>query len=137
LTDHITDPQPRTTLAGWGGQPSRSVFAGHIGQIYQATNCLHLGTSTPRRHWLMPDGRVMAPRAAQKIRGFEQGWRYAAAFLRCYGDIPELTEADDPRAWLRAALTKGLARSVRHEGCLRYAWPLGRSYGASESESRA
>jgi len=37
------------------------------------------------------------------------------------------TEADDPRKWLRAALTKGLARPVRHEGCLRYAWPLGQN----------
>jgi hypothetical protein len=37
------------------------------------------------------------------------------------------TEAYDPRAWLRAALAKGLARSVRHEGCLRYAWPLGQN----------
>jgi hypothetical protein len=31
LTDHITDPQPRTTLAGWDGQPSKSVFAGPYG----------------------------------------------------------------------------------------------------------
>jgi hypothetical protein len=73
----------------------------------------------------MPGGRVMAPRAAQKIRGFEQGWRYAAAFVRGYSDVPELTEADDPRAWLRAALTAARARSVKYEGCLRYAWPLG------------
>lgn len=123
----FSDPQPRSTLAGWAGRPSEVVFAGHIGQIYMATNCQHLGTSTPRWHWLMPDGRVMAPRAAQKIRRFEQGWRYAAAFLRGYSRIGELTEADDPKAWLRAALTAARARSVRHEGCLRYAWPLGAS----------
>jgi hypothetical protein len=121
----FSDPVPRTTLEGWHGQPAAVVFAGHIGQIYQAVNCDHLGTSTPRRNYLMPDARVLSARAAQKIRKFEQGWRYASEFLRTYSGGPPLTEADDPRRWLQERLASARARAVKHDGCLRYAYRLG------------
>lgn len=122
----FSDPVPRTTING------DTVFAGHLGQIYQAVNCLFLGTSTKRRLCLMKDGRVMSARAMQKIRKQEQGHRYAEQFLAGYG-APPLTAADDPAEWLARALRAVQARYIQHRGCWRYAWRL----GANARERRA
>ena len=59
----------------------------------------------------------MAWRAVQKIRGFEQGSRYAAEFLRGYGGGPPLTDADDLRHSLSDALAAARARSSSTGGC--------------------
>lgn len=110
----FSDPEPRSTAAG---QP---IFAGHIGTIYQATNAVFLGRATARTLRLLPDGRVLSPRAIQKIRAGECGWRYAVELLVQAG-APAPT--GDMGAWLAVSL-KQVTRPLRHPGNFRYAWAL-------------
>ena len=112
------DPFPRATLDG------RTVFAGHIGTIYQAHNGRYLGRGAPRTMRFLPDGRVLSARAISKIRARERGWRYAAAQLVEFGADP-LTE--DTTAWLARWLPR-LTRTARHPGNHKYAWTLQRGH---------
>jgi hypothetical protein len=114
----FSDPFPRETADG------RTVFGGHLGIIYQASNATYLGTGPRRTLRLLPDGRVFSNRAIQKIRAQERGWRYSAALLEAAGAAP-LREGDDPRAWLSTWLPR-LTRAVRHPGHHRYAFALWR-----------
>lgn len=113
----FSDPLPRTSMAG------RTVFAGHIGTIYQAHNATYLGRGTRRTLRLLPDGSVLSDRAIQKIRGGERGWRYAAETLERFG--ADRIANDNAVEWLHAWLPK-LTRAVRHEGNHKYAWTLQR-----------
>src|SRR5581483_2138454 len=97
---------------------------GHVGTIYQAGNGIYLGRGDARCLRLLPDGRVFSHRAEQKIRHFEQGWRYAAAELVRHGARP-LCVKDNPEAWLSRWLP-ALTRPLRHPGNHKYAWPLDR-----------
>lgn len=110
----FSDPQPRSAADG------RTIFAGHIGTIYQATNAVFLGRSTGRTLRLLPDGRVMSDRAIQKIRAGERGWRYAVDQLV---DAGAPAPDGDRRAWLLQAL-RLVTRPQRHPGNFRYAWAL-------------
>lgn len=112
----FSDPFPRTSLEG------RTLFAGHIGTIYQAHNARYLGRGARRTIRLLSDGRVLSARAISKIRGRERGWRYAAAQLEAAGADPLV---GDPIAWL-ARWLPNLTRTVRHPGNHRYAWTLQR-----------
>ena len=111
-----SDPEPRSDLQG------RVVFGGHVGTIYQATNGVYLGRATARTQRLLPDGTVLSPRALQKIRAGESGWRYAAAQLERFG-ADTLAAGADRRAWLAHWLPQ-LTRPFRHPGNHRYAWAL-------------
>lgn len=115
----FSDATPRTDGAG------RVIFPGHIGTIYQAHNAQYTGLGTARTLRLLPDGAVFNPRALQKIRSGEQGWRYSAGILAAHG----ATEApDDPIArasWLKHWLPI-ITRPLAHPGNHRYAWPLQR-----------
>lgn len=104
----MSDPEPRTNAAG------RIIFAGHIGNIYQALNGVFLGRATPRTLRVLPDGRVLNARAIQKIRAMETGWPKAVAKL-------VRAEGDNLRAWLARWLPQ------RHPGNYRYAWGLQRA----------
>lgn len=114
----FSDPEPRRSVDG------RIIFPGHIGTIYQAHNGIYLGRGTPRSLRILPDGCVLSDRALQKIRGREQGWRYAAARLEVFG-AETLGEHADPLAWLDVWLPQ-LTRCVRHRGNHKYAWALDR-----------
>lgn len=114
----FSDPVPRTTSDG------ESVHPGHVGTIYQAANGVYLGRGDARCLRLLPDGTVFSHRAEQKVRRFEQGWRYASEQLVRHGAQP-LTERDDPEAWLLQWLP-ALTRRLRHPGNHKYAWPIDR-----------
>lgn len=110
----FADPVARTSVDG------ATVFAGHIGTIYQAFNAVYVGRGSANTIKMLPNGRVLSPRAIQKIRAGEQGWRYAVAQLEAAGAEP-LT--GDRRAWLATWLPR-VTRSLRHPGNHKYAWRL-------------
>lgn len=112
----FSDPFPRTDAGG------AEVFRGHIGTIYQAHNAIYLGRARKDTMRLLPDGGVLHSRTIAKIRGRDQGWRYAAALLERHGAAP-LGSAEDARAWL-ARWVPVLTRKVRHPGNHRYVWGL-------------
>lgn len=116
----FSDPVPRQTAEG------RTIFAGHLGTIYQAGNARYLGRSEARTLHLLPDGRVFPHRATTKIRNGERGWRYASARLEAYGAPPAPTDDDARGAWLTRALA-AVTRPLRHGGNHRYAWGLTRA----------
>ena len=112
----FSDPVPRTTVDG------RSVFRGHIGTIYQASNAIYLGRSAGRLARLLPDGTVLHPRAMAKIRARDQGHRYSAGILERFG-ATVLRDDEDAAAWLRLWLER-LTRPLRHAGNLKYIIPF-------------
>jgi hypothetical protein len=115
----FADPVPRT-LAG------RTLFAGHIGTIYQASNAVLTGRSTPRYVTILPDGTSISDRALQKIRAQETGHAYVERRLRRLGARP-LRAGANPAQWLPEALDDVHALRLRHRGCLRYAMLTSRS----------
>ncbi|MCY1023958.1 hypothetical protein [Pyxidicoccus sp. MSG2] len=114
----FSDPVQRRSHTG------ALVFGGHVGTIYQASNARYLGRGTPRTQRLLPNGQVLSPRALQKIRRRESGWRYASRFLVEYGATP-LGADEDAAAWLSRWLPR-LTTKFRHAGCHKYAWALRR-----------
>lgn len=117
----FSDPTPRTAADG------RVIFPGHLGTIYQAHNARFLGRGDARTVKLLPDGRVFANRAEQKIRSGSRGWRYASSQLEAFGadPLPEGADRGARLEWLELWLGR-LTRPLRHPGNLRYAWPLAR-----------
>ncbi len=115
----FSDPVPRAAEDG------RLVHVGHVGTIYQASNGVFLGRSKPGLLRLLPDGRIMSPRAIAKIRRRDRGWRYASSVLEQLGAAP-LGEREDAGLWLERWLPV-LTRTVRHEGNLKYAFGLHRA----------
>jgi hypothetical protein len=115
----FSDPVARVTAAG------DSIFAGHIGTIYQAHNAVYLGRGTARSLRLLPDGRTFSARTMQKVRAMDRGWRYAVADLEQAG-AARLQPGEDPRVWLAVALAT-TTRNVRHPGNHKYAWGLQRA----------
>ena len=115
----FSDPLPRTSADG------AVIFGGHVGTIYQATNAVYDGTNRPHTIRLLPDGTVISDRTIAKIRGREQGWRYASEQLVRAG-AASLGEADDARAWLAEWLPR-LTRTARHPGKHRYLFGLDRA----------
>jgi hypothetical protein len=114
----FSDPVARTTAAG------ETVFLGHIGGIYQASNARYCGRSTPRTLCLLPDGTVLSARALQKVRKLECGHDYVERVLVGHGARPRL-DGQDPRRWLREALDAACVRRARHPGNHRYCFLLG------------
>jgi len=61
----------------------------------------------------------------QKIRKREQGHEYAEQLLISRGARPMQT-GEDPARWLAEVTGDIGARRIRHQGCHRYGFPLGR-----------
>jgi hypothetical protein len=99
-----------------------TLFPGHIGTIYQATNAVYFGLSAPRTLRLLPSGKLMAPRALTKIRKRERGHAYAEEQLVAAGAAP-MEFGECPQAWLARWLPR-LTTPLRHTGQHRYAWAL-------------
>ena len=112
----FSDPMPRARADG------TTVFAGHIGTIYQAFNGVYLGQAPARTIRLLPDGRTLSARAIQKIRAQEQGSEYSEARLVAAG-APARREGEDSRAWLKHWLPV-VTRTARHPGNHKYSWAL-------------
>lgn len=114
----FSDPVPRQRSDG------TLVMPGHVGICYQACNAFYLQRGTARNLIVLGDGTVLTARAAQKVRGVEQGHEYVERRLMSLG-------ASAPQAgqrgadWLRTALDAVGARRVRHPGPHRYAFALG------------
>jgi hypothetical protein len=114
----FSDPVRRTALDG------RVVLAGHIGNVYQASNAIYTGRGTARTLRLLPDGSVLSERALSKIRSGERGHDYAEAILVRHGAKPRRA-GEDPRAWLASWLPK-VTRAMRHPGNHKYLFGLDR-----------
>jgi hypothetical protein len=126
----FSDDTPRTTL-----ESNYPIFAGHIGNFYQASNGVYLKRTTPRTLKLLRDGSVFSDRAASKIRKLERGWRYAANILVKHGATQP--PSDNPAAlktWLRYWTTT-LTRPLKHAGNHRYCWSLSSSVSLPPSHS--
>lgn len=108
----FADPVPRL-VAG------RLLFPGHVGTIYQASNALLAGRSTPRYLTVLPDGTSVSDRALQKVRAQDVGHDYVERRLHALGAPPR--RAGQPAAgWLLDALNDVRAVRIRHPGCWRY-----------------
>ena len=109
----FADPVPRM-VAG------RILFPGHVGTIYQASNAVLTGRSTPRFITVLPNGTSLSDRALQKVRAQEVGHAYVERRLLRMG-ARALRAGADPARWLIDALDDVHAVRLRHRGCLRYA----------------
>jgi len=113
----FSDPVPRQV----GGE---LLFPGHVGTIYQASNSRYCGRATARTLTVLPDGRVLSDRSAQKVRSQDRGHEHVEKMLIALG-------ANTPRAgcrgatWLTEALNDVGATRIRHRGNRRYAFALG------------
>lgn len=124
------DPCERTTA---GGELTK---AQHWGTIYQASNALYVGRSSPRWLTIAPDGTVVSPRAISKIRGEERGWMYAARQLLQHG-APAREEGEALRAWVYRAIRAPGFRRVKHPGNLVYVFGLTQERRTSLAELHA
>ena len=113
----FADPVPRQ-LAG------RTIFPGHRGVVYMASNAAYLGRSTARTLTLLPDGRTLSARSAQKIRRGERGHQHVERHLVSLGATPRRA-SQSGADWLADALHQLGASRLRHRGNHRYAFRLG------------
>lgn len=115
----FSDPRARAKITG------EIIFPGHIGTIYQASNAVFAGISSPRSLRLLPDGRVFSDRARSKVRARDRGWRYAVESLIAAGAAPpeRTATAHDLAAWLAHELPR-VTRPMRHRGNYRYLFGL-------------
>ena len=109
----FADPVPRI-VAG------RTLFVGHVGTIYQSSNAVLTGRSTPRYLTVLPNGASLSDRAIQKVRTQDVGHSYVERRLLDWGARP-LRAGMDPARWLPDALDDVHAVRLRHSGNLRYA----------------
>jgi hypothetical protein len=115
----FSDPVPRRV-------EGRTVFAGHVGIVYQAKGAVFCGRSSPATKVLLRDGTVLDNRALSKVRGGEQGHAYVERRLVVAGARPPRAGRSG-RDWLAQALDEAGATRLRHRGNYRYAFALGRS----------
>jgi hypothetical protein len=87
---------------------------------------VYLGRSTARHVILLPDGTTLAARSAQKVRRQERGHDHVERRLIALG-APAPRALADPAHWLRDAFDTIGATRLRHGGCHRYAFALGRT----------
>lgn len=97
--------------------------AGHVGIIYQAFNCIYLGTTGARTTLWLPDGTCLDERTVQKIRKQERGHAAAERRLCSFGARP-MRAAEEPHAWLAQALADARVTRRRSQPKHRYAMPL-------------
>lgn len=116
----FADPVPRHLPDGTVLSP------GHVGWIYQATNAIYCGRGKARILAQLPDGSVFSDRAKQKILREEKGRDYAERKLVSLGARP-MRAGENPAAWLHEALDAVGAQRLRHRGCHRYVFQIGRN----------
>lgn len=114
----FSDPLPRR------GADGATVFAGHVGTIYQASNAVYTGRGTARWLRLLPNGQVLNERAIQKVRCQERSHEYVEDLLVRYGAWPR--RGADPVTWLPQALADAGVQKVWHPGNHRYVFKLGK-----------
>lgn len=107
----FSDPVPRI-VAG------RTLWPGHVGTIYQASNAIYLGRAGRQTLVVLPDGTTLAKRTMSKIRRQESGHAAAERRLVALGADPHI--GPDPAAWLTRALAAINAEHVQHNGNHKY-----------------
>jgi hypothetical protein len=112
----FSDPVPRQDTAG------TTVFRGHVGTVYQASNAIYLGRSRASSLRLLPDGSVLHNRALAKLRGGECGRRYVAAQIERASGIAVVGDVD---TWLTTWLPR-ITRRLPHGGNHKYAFAIDR-----------
>ena len=115
----VLAPFPRTRRDG------ETVFAGHVGGIYQKKAAHYLGQARAHFVDLLDDGRILSPRAVAKVRARDRGWEYVVGDLIEAGARPPADTAT-PEAlatWLAAELPR-ITRHVKHPGNHKYAFPI-------------
>lgn len=113
----FADPVPRLI----GG---RVIMPGHVGCVYQASNAIYLGRSSPETADILPNGQVFNNKAKSKIRGQKRGHGYAERQLIALGARP-MRAGERPHDWLAQALADVGSVKVRHRGKHRYAFAIG------------
>jgi len=111
-----SDPEPRTVQG-------RTLFAGHVGTIYQATNAVYRGKTNAASLRILLDGTILSPRALSKVRAKDKGWKYVVENLVARG-APE--PSGDWDEWVTLAV-RHVSRRFRHPGNHRYVWALDRA----------
>jgi hypothetical protein len=109
-----SDPHPRINRAG------ETVFPGHIGNIYRASNALFAGRGQRRKKYTDADGRTFAERNFSKIIKEESGWAYALRELERASETPRGKESLESYVW-RA---KRQLSTFTHPGNYVYVFPL-------------
>lgn len=115
-----SDPVRRTTEDGI------VVMPGHCGMVYQALSAQLRGRSSPRTDHIMPNGRIVSPRALSKIRSGDTGAAYAERQLIDAGASPR-EFAEDPACWIDRLTRQGAITRRRHPGNLVYTFALTRA----------
>lgn len=108
------------------GEDGRIVMPGHIGMVYQALSACFRGRSSARTDLIMPDGRILSPRAVSKIRNGESGCAYAERQLTASG-VPARSFGEDPAGWILRLQGIGALKRRRHPGNLVYTFALTRA----------
>lgn len=102
------------------------IMPGHCGMIYQALSATLRGRSTARQDSILPNGRIISPRAISKIRNQETGSVYAEnQILEAGADPRRLFE--DPSEWIKRLQKTGFLKTRKHPGNLVYTFSLTRN----------
>lgn len=113
----FADPVPRLI-------DGRIVMPGHVGCVYQSSNAVYLGRSSPETADVLPTGQVFNNEAKGKVRQQKRGHGYAERQLIALGATP-MRAGENPHAWLAQALADVGSVKVRHRGKHRYAFAIG------------
>lgn len=113
----FADPVPRVI----GG---RTIFCGHRGTTYQASNAIYTGRGAPQTMTILPNGEVLNNRAKSKVRQQDTGHEHVERKLIGLGAKP-MRAGENPHAWLAQALDDVGVVRLRHHGNLRYALRIG------------
>src|SRR6266511_1430823 len=101
------------------------VIPGHRGTIYAAKGA-HAGRTDPSIILVLPDGTSLDRRALSKVRRDECGHDYVEQRLAAFGVSPR-RRGESGEAYLNRALVAAGVVALRHGGCYRYAFRLGRT----------
>jgi hypothetical protein len=116
--ESCSDPWPRVNAKG------ETVFRGHLGIVYQATNGRYVGRTNDNTIRVFPDGTVLSNRSSGKLVRKERGNAHPVDQLEAWGAEP-FQPGEDATAWLRRWRST-LTRTMRHRGNHRYLWCLDR-----------
>lgn len=99
------------------------VMPGHCGMIYQALSADLRGRSSSRTDQIMPNGKILSPRAISKIRAQDTGAAYAERQLVDAG-ASKRKHGEEPASWIGRLQKEGHLRPRRHPGNLVYTFSL-------------
>jgi len=102
------------------------VIPGHRGTIYAAKGAHAVGRTDPSIILVLPDGTSLDRRALSKVRRDECGHDYVERRLAAFGVSPR-RRGESGEAYLNRALVAAGVVALRHGGCYRYAFRLGRT----------